>query len=214
MENGQRLGMSREYTALMDFGHVIRSRRMVRSFSNDAVPRDVIERIVETARRGPSAGFSQGVEFVVVTEPALRERLVEIASVGQTMRDGLAPAPVHIVVCVSADIYRRRYREPDKERVRAHMSDDDLWHVPFWWVDAGAAMMLLLLATTNEGLASFFYGIWRMDELKSLLSVPDEHTPIGVVTIGHRALHEMTQGSAIARRRRRVADVVHWNGWP
>jgi nitroreductase len=74
-------------------------------------------------------------------------------------------------------------------------------------------MMLLLLAATNEGLASFFYGVWRMDELKSLLSVPDEHTPIGIVTIGHRSNDEAPLGSALSQRRRPPEEVVHWEGW-
>jgi nitroreductase len=197
----------------MDFRDVVRKRRMVRAFSDQPVAREMVERIIDAARRAPSAGFSQGVEYVVVTEPERRAGLVRIASVGEKQRAGLERAPVHIAVCTSADIYRRRYREPDKERVRANMSDDDLWHVPFWWVDAGAAMMLLLLAATNEGLASFFYGVWRMDELKSLVSVPDEHTPIGIVTIGHRASDEAPLGSAVSQRRRPAEDIVHWEGW-
>jgi nitroreductase len=197
----------------VDFRDVIRKRRMVRAFSDQSVDRETIERIIDVARRAPSAGFSQGVEYVVVTDSERRAELVGIASVGQKQRAGLERAPVHIVVCTSADIYRRRYREPDKQRVRANMSDDDLWHVPYWWVDAGAAMMLLLLAATNEGLASFFYGVWRMDELKSLLSIPDEHTPIGIVTIGHRDEHEAPLGSAVSQRRRAMDDVVHREGW-
>jgi nitroreductase len=197
----------------VDFDQVIKRRRMIREFSDRPISRDVIERIVDAARRGPSAGFSQGIEFVVVTEPQRRAELVAIAAVGQKMRAGLEPAPAHIVLCVSADVYRRRYREPDKQRVRAHMSDDDLWHVPFWWVDAGAAMMLLLLAAGNEGLASFFYGVWRTADLASLLALPDEYTPAGIVTVGHRAADELAVGSAVARRRRPSSEVVHWERW-
>jgi nitroreductase len=174
---------------------------------------EAVGRILDTGRRAPSAGYSQGVDFVVVTEAERRAELVRLVSVGRQMRAGLEPAPVHIVVCTSAETYRKRYREPDKQRVRAHMSDDDLWHVPFWWVDAGAAMMLLLLATVNEGLASFFYGVWRTDELKALLSIPDEHTPIGVVTIGYPAPDEERLGSMLSRRRRPRAEVVHQERW-
>ena len=197
----------------MDFRDVVRKRRMVRSFSDAPVAQDALDRILDAARRGPSAGYSQGVEFVVVTEPERRLDLVRIAAVGGRMLEGLERAPVHIVVCTSADIYRRRYREPDKLRVRASMSDADLWHVPYWYVDAGAAMMLILLAAVDEGLSAFFYGVWRQDDLKALLGVPDEHAPIGIVTIGHAAPSERPQGSATTRPRRPLGEIAHRERW-
>lgn len=197
----------------MHLRDAVRKRRMVRSFTEAPVAADALERILDTARRGPSAGYSQGVELVVVTEPERRRELVRIASVGAHMHQGLRRAPVHIVVCTSAEIYRRRYREPDKQRVRANMSDDDLWHIPYWYVDAGAAMMLLLLAAVDEGLSAFFYGVWRRDDLKALLAVPEQHTPVGVVTVGHAAPDAERQGSAISRRRRPLDDVVHREHW-
>lgn len=197
----------------MDFRDVVRKRRMVRSFTGAPVAQDAVDRILDTARRGPSAGYSQGVEFVVVTEPGRRLELVRIAAVGARMLEGLQRAPAHIVVCTSAEVYRRRYREPDKQRVRANMSDDDLWHVPYWYVDAGAAMMLILLAAVDEGLSAFFYGVWRQDDLKALLGIPDEHAPIGIVTIGHAAPAEPRLGSALSRRRRPFDDIVHRERW-
>jgi nitroreductase len=197
----------------MDFGDVVRKRRMVRAFSDAPISQDALERILDAARRGPSAGYSQGVEFVVVTEPERRLDLARIAAVGGRMLEGIAPAPVHIVVCTSAEIYRRRYREPDKERVRANMSDDDLWHVPYWYVDAGAAMMLILLAAVDEGLSAFFYGVWRQEELRALLAIPQEYAPIGIVTLGHAAPDEQRQGSALSRRRRPPGDVIHRERW-
>jgi len=197
----------------MDFQDVVRKRRMVRSFRDEPISADALARILDTARRGPSAGYSQGVEFVVVTEQERRLALVRIAAVGARMLAGLERAPAHIVVCASAEIYRRRYREPDKQRVRANMSDDDLWSVPFWYVDAGAAMMLLLLAAVDEGLSAFFYGVWRQDDLKALLSIPDKHTPIGIVTIGHPEPDEERLGSATARLRRPLSEIVHRERW-
>jgi len=186
---------------------------MVRSFTDAPVAQDAIDRILDAARRGPSAGYSQGVEFVIVTEPERRLALVRIAAAGERMLEGLQRAPAHIIVCTSAEIYRRRYREPDKQRVRANMSDDDLWYVPYWHVDAGAAMMLILLAAVDEGLSAFFYGVWRQDDLRALLGIPADHTPVGIVTIGHPAPDEQRLGSALSRRRRPFDDVVHRERW-
>ncbi len=59
----------------MDFGDLVRMRRMARSFTGEPVAPEVVSRILDVARRGPNAGYSQGVEFVLVTDPALREAI-------------------------------------------------------------------------------------------------------------------------------------------
>src|SRR5689334_3404472 len=106
----------------MDFVDVVQRRRMVRSFTDAPVPAESVERILDIARRGPSAGYSQGIEFVVITNERDRVLLGQgferIASVSGH-HNFVAQAQVHIVICTSADIYRRRYQEPDKMRVRA-----------------------------------------------------------------------------------------------
>jgi nitroreductase len=50
----------------MNFEDVVRKRRMVRHFTDEPVPVETVEHMVELAQRAPSAGFSQGVSFVMV----------------------------------------------------------------------------------------------------------------------------------------------------
>jgi nitroreductase len=201
----------------MEFRDVVRRRRMVRSFTDEPVAPDVLKRILDTARRGPSAGYSQGVEFVVVTDPAKR---AAIAAPGEEMFAKLgrpnfvAQAPVHVIVCTSPEIYKSRYREADKMRVVGDMDEDKLWEVPFWHTDAGAAMMLLLLAAVDEGIAAALIGdasrTWR-----GLLGVPEEYILVGSVLLGHEAPDARDYGdvSATTRPRRAFDDIVHMNGW-
>src|SRR5436190_992766 len=71
------------------------------------------------------------------------------------------------------------------------------WHVPWWWVDAGKAMMLLLLAAIDEGLGAGVFGLFpaeNNEQLGDLLGLPEDVTVVGVVTIGHAA-PETAQGS-------------------
>ena len=56
----------------MNFRELLGRRRMVRAYEPEPVPREAIERIVRSVRRGPSAGFSQGLRLVVVTEAGRR----------------------------------------------------------------------------------------------------------------------------------------------
>src|SRR5687767_4284561 len=130
---------------------------MVRRYTGEPVDEQRLARILDAARRGPSAGFTQGQSFVVVTEPERRAEIARIAGEPGYVAKGFDPwlsgAPVHIVMCVSEHAYRQRYREPDK----LHGGEDEReWPVPYWYVDGGCALMLLLLAAANEGLAAGF----------------------------------------------------------
>ncbi len=201
----------------MDFVDVVAKRRMARSFTDEPVAPEAIERIMDIARRGPSAGYSQGVEFVVVTEEATRAEIAKpFAAMHQKSGhpNFVGQAPVHIVICANAEIYKSRYKEPDKMRVRKDISDDDLWRIPYWYTDAGCAMMLILLATVNEGLAAGFVG-GGIGRLRRLLDIPEDDTPIGIALIGHEAPDARQYGdvSADKRQRRPLADVVHRERW-
>lgn len=195
----------------MQFAEVVRRRRIVRNYTDEPVDPAALERILDTARRAPSAGFSQGQAFVVVTDPPRRRRIAELADEPAYVAAGFDPwisrAPVLVVVCVSERVYRDRYAEADK--MSAGNAQD--WPVPYWWVDGGAAMMLLLLAAVDEGLAAGFLGSHAMPELKRELKMPDEVEPIGIVTIGHAAPDR--RSGSLARGRKDAAEVVHRETW-
>src|SRR5690606_674785 len=95
-----------------DFSKLVRKRRMIRNFTDEPVPWETVERIVDNGRRGPSAGFSQGMQFVAVTDADTRGRIAEIAGEHWYVRQGHEPfmsrAPVHIVITTSEEDYHRR----------------------------------------------------------------------------------------------------------
>src|SRR6266851_4878039 len=102
----------------MEFAEILRRRKMVRNYTDEAVPRETIERIVARAKKAPSGGFSQGARFVVVTEEKTRRRIAELGEESYYVERGHEPwisrAPVHVVVGMREDDYHDRYREPDK----------------------------------------------------------------------------------------------------
>lgn len=196
----------------MDFKEVVRRRRMVRNYADRPVSRDAIERIVDAARKAPTAGFTQGIGFVVVTAKDTRRALAEIAHEDEYAAAGfdrwISNAPVHVAVCVDEAAYHSRYREPDKLGPDGREID---WPVPYWWVDAGAALMLLLLAAVDEGLAAGFFGVHRLGGLNRVLAIPEAITPIGVVTIGYAAPDRPS--SSLARGRKPRDEQVRWERW-
>jgi nitroreductase len=198
----------------MDFDEVVRRRRMVRNYRPDPVPPAVLDRIVDAGLRAPSAGNSQGLGFVIVTAEGKRRAIADLANEASYLEQGFDPwisrAPAHIVLTVSEQVYRERYREPDK---LGPDGDEIEWPVPYWWVDAGAALMAVLLAAVNEGVAAGFLGVHAIPDLGALLDIPGHHTPIGVVTVGY-PLPDRPSGS-LDRGKRPRSTVVHresWNG--
>ena len=139
----------------MDFYELVNKRRMVRNFTDEPVADDVIDRILEAAKHGPSAGFTQGQDFIVVTDPAMKQRLAGFCEEPSYTQMGFDPfiskAPVVIVPCANEGAYHRRYQQPDK----VDESGEEIeWPVPYWFMDAGHAVMLILLAVVYEGLAA------------------------------------------------------------
>lgn len=196
----------------MELREVVARRRMVRRYHPDPVEPAVVDRIVDTARRGPSAGFAQGTSFVVVTDAASRRRIAELCDepghVARGRRPWVSVAPVHIVPCVRPSTYRERYAEPDKAGGRG----PDDWAVPFWWVDGGAALMLLLLAAVDEGLGAGLLDIADRDGVRGLLGIPADVEPVGLVTIGHPA-DDQPPSSGTRRPRRPLASHLHRDRW-
>jgi nitroreductase len=196
----------------MEFAEVVRKRKMIRSYLDQPVDPRALERILDVARRGPSAGHSQGQYLVVVTDAATRKAIAELGNEAHYVASGMSPwmstAPVHVVVCVREDDYHDRYREPDKLTDEGTELD---WPVPYWWVDAGATLMLVLLAAVDEGLSAGLFGSHRLDGLKELLGIPDDVAPVGIITVGHAA-STATTGSA-KRGRKAPEKVVHRERW-
>lgn len=196
----------------MEFTEVLHKRRMVRNYTDEPVANEVIERIVAAGQHAPSAGFSQGVVYVVVTEQATRKAIAEIAGEENYVAGGFDPfisdAPVHIVICTCERLYHERYNEPDK---KPEGEDEIDWPIPYWHTDAGASMMAVLLAATNEGLGSAFIGVMDPSQLQELLGIPDDYLPIGIALVGHAAPDK--KSGSLKRGRRKLEDVLHRERW-
>jgi FMN reductase [NAD(P)H] len=200
----------------MDFADVLRRRKMVRNYTDEPVPREAVERIVARGRKAPSGGFSQGNRFVVVTDAGTRARIAELAGEAEYVERGFAPwisrAPVHIVVAMREDDYHDRYRRPDKLDDGGREIE---WRVPWWWVDAGKAIMLLLLAAIDEGLGAGLFGLVGddNDRVRELLGMPTDLEVVGVVTVGHAAPVTKDGGSRKAFEWKPLEEVVRWEHW-
>ncbi len=196
----------------MEFAEVVQKRRMVRNFADRPVAPEVIDRVLDLARHAPSAGFTQGQSFIVVTKPELKRAIARLCGEEEYVEGGFHPfisgAPVLLIPCTSEAAYHRRYQEADK------VQDDGteiIWPVPYWHMDIGCAVMIALLAVVDEGLAAGFAGAHDLEALRALLGIPDEVTPVGVIPVGYRASD--TPSPSLKRGRKADAEYIHRESW-
>lgn len=196
---------------------MVRRRRMVRSYAADPVDTEAVERILANALRAPSAGFAQGWAFLLLDTPDDVARFwaactpPEAAEEPDSWLRGMRTAPVVVVPLSHKGAYVSRYSEADKARDRVEAR----WPVPYWHMDTAMASLLMLLTAVDEGLGACFFGIpaSRTDAFRAEFGVPEDHMPIGAVTLGHRTDGPGSRGSSARRRRRPVEEVVHRGRW-
>jgi nitroreductase len=144
----------------------------------------------------------------------MRRRVAEAFSDTPEQAAALLDAPVHLIITSDEARYHRRYNEADK--LAATGGTEITWPVPFWFIDAGAAMMLALLAAVNEGLSAGFYGHPdQVARLRKVLELPPEAIPIGLIAVGYSAEDSLSSETRqrIKERRRPTSESVHRNRW-
>ena len=187
---------------------------MTRRFDPRPLPTEQVDELLDLARRAPSAGYSQGVHFLVLSDVALQRfwRTTGADEWFASVQSGVLAAPVVVLPLADPVAYTSRYAEGDKAGHGLERAEN--WEVPFWLTDAAMATQNLLLLAQERGLGALYFGIFRnarraLDEL----GVPAEVVQVGAVALGHRASDDVPSGSARTRPRRDTQQVVHRNCW-
>ncbi|GIJ76933.1 nitroreductase family protein [Micromonospora phaseoli] len=209
----------------MEFAEVIRRRRMVRHYADRPLSAETVEKILASALRAPSAGFSQGWAFLALTEPADRARFWPFVPTRVAQTPTMQYAPLVVVPLAHQAAYLARYAETDKGWTDRSVAR---WPAPYWYVDTGMAALMMLLAAVDEGLGACFFGITpaagddfepevdvpaHTAAFKAEFGIPDEYAPIGGICVGYRAEDLPPQNPAVAARRRDVGAVIHRGQW-
>jgi nitroreductase len=169
----------------LDLFEAIKSRRSVRAFTQEDVSKEEIEKLIDAARRAPSAGNIQPWEFIVVRKTETKHRL-SAAALDQTF---IEKAPVVIVVCANQTLSSRRYGARG-----SHL---------YCLQDTGAAIQNILLTACALKLATCWVGAFKEEEARKALNLPEGVRPVSIIPVGHPAEKPM------ARSRRPLSEIVH-----
>ena len=198
----------------VEFSDVVRKRRMVRHFSDEAVDRAVLERIAETAQRAPSAGFSQGQRLLVVTDPEHAPAARDPVRRGRVCRGRLdrwiSQCAALFIPCVSEEVYHARYREADKVDDEATRSTGRS-PTGGWTSAARSCSSSSPRSTRAWPRASPAPTAMATSTMRELLGIPADCSPVGVIPVGH-PLPDMRSPS-LKRGWRPNAEFARWGHW-
>jgi len=175
--------MNNEETYLQN---LLTNRRIVRNYIHNDEEYPELKKVADYAIKIPTAGFARGIEIVHVSK---KENILELAKfsneenyVEKGFDKWISKSLSIYILLVNETAYHERYAQMDKES----STNSSSWDTPYWYVDAGAAMMNCMLLIEEIGLKSGFIGSHNMkiNDIKSLISIPESYKILGFITAG------------------------------
>ena len=171
----------------METWDAIRARRNVRSYSDEPIEPEQLDRILEAARRTPSSRNWQPWDFVVVTD---RERLIELSTVWVGAGHVAGSAATIALIAPVLD-------EPREKGLAQY--------------DLGQATMSIMIAAADLGIGTGHSAVGDQDLARRLLGFPDDHLCAYLIALGHPADRPLAPLTKINRRP--FDEVVHRGHW-
>jgi len=200
----------------MTVADALSDRRSCRSFTDQPLAPGLLEDLVDRARRTPTAGNCQGVEFLVLEGDGVADYWdITLPADRRTSFPwpGLLAAPVLVVPWGMADRYLERYAETDKASAGLGSSVEN-WPVPYWLTDAAFAAMALQLLVVEAGLGCCFFGLFGHEGgVAERFDVPEGAWAVGAVAIGYPDPTTARDSGSVERGRRPLDEVLHRGEW-
>ena len=181
----------------MNFIDLVEKRQSVRRYLPKAIEPEKIERCLDAARLAPSASNSQPWSFIVVDEPALKDKVAR-----QTYGNILSfnkfvlAAPVLVVFVVEKPKMITRLGSMVKK-------------LDYPLIDIGIAAEHFCLQATDEGLGTCMLGWFNARPIKKLLHVPMSKTIGLIISMGYPPEDYKVR----AKTRKKREEVVHYNSY-
>ena len=196
----------------------IHSRRDIRRFRPDPIPEDALERILMAAHHGPSVGFMQPWDFILIRDLAIRREVKELFNREREAAacfydeprrsqylslklEGIMESPINL--CVTCD--------PTRGEVvlgRNAAPETDLY-------STCCAVQNLWLAARSEGIGVGWVSILKLPQLRRLLEIPPHIVPVAYLCLGYP--EEFTDQPLLQsvgwRQRIPLEELMHYDRW-
>ena len=160
----------------MNAKECLESRRSIRKYKTDAIPVDVLNEIVETAKYAPSWKNTQIARYHVVTNPELKAAIANDCVCGFTFNTKtLLQSPAIVIVSY---VTKRCGYERDGSFTT---SKGDRWEM----FNAGIAAQTFCLAAHDKGIGTCIMGIFDDEKIAQVLNLPEEQIVAAVISAGY-----------------------------
>ncbi|SDH46622.1 5,6-dimethylbenzimidazole synthase [Alteribacillus bidgolensis] len=195
------------------------NRRDVRSFRNDPVPSEIIDRLLNAAHHAPSVGFMQPWNFIVITAAEKKDLLAWAAEKERKALaihyegeketkflrlkvEGIKEAP--LTICVTCDPTQGgahvlgRNSIPETDMLSTACAIQNMW-----------------LASYAEGLAMGWVSFYKKNDVRNILKIPPHIDPIALLSIGYTDHYpeKPILESANWEKRQSLQDRIFYNEW-
>lgn len=189
----------------MTFIDLILSRRSIRQFKPDSLPREILVKLVDAARLAPSAANLQPLEYVIISGESIRKKVFSCLRWAAYIAPEGNPQPGHEPTAYAVILVNTKIRDKGFER------------------DAGAAAENLILAARDYGIGSCWINSVDRSLLQETLSVPESHIIDSVIALGYPdespRVEDMTDSVKYWKDKsgqfhvpkRKLEDVIHFN---
>ena len=196
----------------------IRSRRDIRHFRTDPIPDQALARIISAAHYGPSVGFMQPWDFILIRDLTVRQQVTDLfhrereaaACFFEEPRrshflslklEGILEAPVNL--CVTCD--------PTRGEVvlgRNSLPETDVY-------STCCAVQNLWLAARSEGIGVGWVSILKLPQLRQILGIPPHIIPVAYLCLGYPVSFEDRPLLETVGWRQRLAldQLLHFDAW-
>lgn len=183
------------------------SRRSIRQFKPEPVSRDILEKIVNTARLAPSAANLQPLEFVVVDEEEIRKQLFTCLKWTSYIAPEGNPKPGHEPAAYIVILVNSQVRDKGYER------------------DVGAAVENMILTAWEEGIGSCWIASAERNKIQEMLKIPKYYQIDSVLAVGYPDEEPMVEDMKDSIKywkdkngrlhvpKRKLGDVLHLNSF-
>ncbi|MBQ1491487.1 MAG: nitroreductase family protein [Blautia sp.] len=172
----------------MNYQVLVQMRRSIRSYAEQAVPREDLEKILEIARQAPSWKNGQPARMYVAYTP---EMIQKVAKALPEFNQKSSKNAALVVTTFVKGVSGFGAGQPTNE-------GGDLWGA----YDLGLHDSYMILAAADLGYDSLIMGIRDEKKLREVFSIGEEEQVMSVIAIGRR------KGEAAVKPRKELSEVA------